>query len=96
MEKAFQRAPYPDVFAREELALRIGLVESRVQVRARIKNFLRKSYFFFGWILKYVCEISFLQLFSGLVSKSESKMAQKGNSSEKHTLPLKWADIHVS
>ncbi|XP_064615453.1 retina and anterior neural fold homeobox protein 2-like [Liolophura sinensis] len=32
MEKAFQRAPYPDVFAREELALRIGLVESRVQV----------------------------------------------------------------
>ena len=33
MEKAFERAPYPDVFAREELALRIGLSESRVQVR---------------------------------------------------------------
>ncbi|ELT94188.1 hypothetical protein CAPTEDRAFT_81077, partial [Capitella teleta] len=32
MEKAFERAPYPDVFAREELALRIGLSESRVQV----------------------------------------------------------------
>ncbi|XP_029634248.2 pituitary homeobox 2 [Octopus sinensis] len=32
MEKAFQRAPYPDVFAREELAIRIGLSESRVQV----------------------------------------------------------------
>ena len=32
MEKAFERAPYPDVFAREELALRIGLSEPRVQV----------------------------------------------------------------
>ena len=34
MEKAFERAPYPDVFAREELAERIGLSESRVQVSA--------------------------------------------------------------
>ena len=32
MEKAFERAPYPDVFAREDLALRIGLSESRIQV----------------------------------------------------------------
>lgn len=34
MEKAFERAPYPDVFAREQLAVRIGLNESRVQVKA--------------------------------------------------------------
>lgn len=32
LERAFQRAPYPDVFAREELALRLVLSESRVQV----------------------------------------------------------------
>lgn len=38
MEKAFQRAPYPDVFAREELAIRIGLSESRVQV-SRLTDF---------------------------------------------------------
>ena len=32
LEKAFQSAPYPDVFAREELSTRLGLIESRVQV----------------------------------------------------------------
>jgi len=32
MEKAFERAPYPDVFAREDLAMRVGLSESRIQV----------------------------------------------------------------
>jgi hypothetical protein len=32
LERAFERAPYPDVFAREELACNLKLSESRVQV----------------------------------------------------------------
>ena len=48
MEKAFQRAPYPDVFAREELAIRIGLSESRVQVSHLIDRF----FFFILQLLK--------------------------------------------
>jgi len=39
MEKAFERAPYPDVFAREDLALRVGLSESRIQVSTQRKRF---------------------------------------------------------
>lgn len=37
LEKAFNESHYPDVFMREALALRLDLVESRVQVKAHNK-----------------------------------------------------------
>lgn len=50
LELEFERNPYPNAWDREEIAQKLGIHETRIQVRAKA-DFIRHTGFFFSFLV---------------------------------------------
>lgn len=73
LERAFDKAPYPDVFAREELASKLGLTEARIQVKNKCHVWTGFKYLF--PVIKFAIRSSLLEFDDSVPKKQATNIS---------------------